>query len=41
MGRGNWREMVKRYRLPVIRQMRARGVMCNMTTIVNAAVWYV
>ena len=36
--RKNWREVVKRHKFPVIRQLRAKIVMYNMMTVVNGAV---
>ena len=33
--------MVKSYKLPALRQISTRDVMCNMITIVNTAVLYI
>ena len=33
-----WMKVIKRYKLPVIRQINTRHVMYNMMTIVNTAV---
>ena len=41
VGKGNWRKVVQRYKLPVIREISPRDVMYNMMTIVNTAVWYI
>ena len=35
---GSWRKVVKRYKLPVTRQVSIRDVMCNIVTVVNTTV---
>ena len=39
-GRENWRKVVKRYKLSVIRQISTRDAMYNMVTIATTAVSY-
>ena len=39
-GRGNWMNVVKRYKLTVIRQIIARNIMYNMVNIINTAICY-
>ena len=39
-GGGDWRKIVKRYKLTVIRYISTRDVMYNMMTVVNTAVRY-
>jgi len=36
--RGNWRKVVKRYKLPVIREIGTREVMYNLMTTAKTAV---
>ena len=38
-GRRNWVKAVKRYKLPVTREINTRAVMYNMVAIINMAVW--
>ena len=40
-GRGNWMKAVKMYKLPVIRQISTRDIMCNMINIINTAICYI
>ena len=40
-GLGKWMKAVKRYKLPVIRQISSRDVMYNMINIINTAVCYI
>ena len=40
-GGGDWVKVVKRYKLPIIRQISIRDVMYNMINIINTAVCYI
>ena len=39
--RGNWMQVVKRYKLPVIGLISTRDVMYNMINIINTAMHYI
>ena len=38
VGKGNWRKVVKRYKLPLVKQISTSDVTRNMMTIANTAV---
>ena len=39
-GLGHWMQAVKRYKLPVIRQISTRDIMHNMINIINSAIYH-
>lgn len=40
LGRGNWRTVVKSYKLPVLAQISTRNLTYSMRTTVRTAEWY-
>jgi len=37
---GNWKNVIKRYRLPVVRKISTRNVMYSLMRTATPAVWY-